>query len=96
MANKLIPYFLILFFITVSIFGCKKVNNDCNVSTYPNAPKKSWFISHKGSDEEAHGHYILECKDGGYLQFGETGKVSKSSKILVVKTNQNGALLWKK
>ena len=96
MTNKLIPYFLILFFITASIFGCKKVNNDCNVSNYPNAPKKSWFISHKGSDEEAHGHYILECKDGGYLQVGETGKVSKSSKILVVKTNKNGALLWKK
>ena len=96
MIGQRILNFSILSFIVVFIFGCRKVNNDCNVTNYPNAPKIEWFTSNKGSGEESHGHYILECEDGGYLQIGETGQVTKSSKILVVKTNINGSILWKK
>ena len=40
---------------------------------YPNAPDKDWFVSHGGSGEESHGHFILACDDGGFLQVGETG-----------------------
>ena len=80
----------------VFLISCRKVNNDCNVSEYPNAPDKDWFASHGGSGEESHGHFILSCEDGGFLQVGETGFVPNSAKILVVKTDQNGVLLWKK
>ena len=34
-------------------FSCKKVNDDCNVSAYENAPSCSWIKSHGGSGEEA-------------------------------------------
>ena len=63
------------------------------------SPTKEWFHSYKGSQEESHGHYILACTDGGYLQVGETGKVLKnnsSAKILVVKVDSKGKLQWKK
>ena len=36
------------------------------------APNATWLGSHSGSREEAHGHYIMECQDGGFLQVGET------------------------
>ena len=89
---KLVPFVFILIF----LYSCRKVNNDCNVSEYPNAPDKDWFASHGGSGEESHGHFILACEDGGFLQVGETGFVPNSAKILVVKTDQNGVLLWRK
>ena len=89
---KLLPFV----FIVIFLYSCRKVNNDCNVSEYPNAPDKDWFASHGGSGEESHGHFILSCEDGGFLQVGETGFVPNSAKILVVKTDQNGVLLWKK
>ena len=76
--------------------ACRKVNNDCNLSAYPNAPDQSWFRFQSGSQEESHGHFILTCSDGGFLQIGETGSLNSSAKILVVKTNSEGALLWKK
>jgi len=87
---KFIPFVFIL------LFSCRKVNNDCNVSEYPNAPDRDWFTSHGGSGEESHGHFIISCEDGGFLQVGETGFIPNSAKILVVKTDQNGVLLWKK
>lgn len=74
-------------------FSCRKVNDDCNVLAYENAPNCSWIKSHSGSGEEAHGHFILTCNDGGFLQIGETGS---NPKIIVVKTNESGNLLWKK
>lgn len=87
----------ISFFLVLSFFyGCRKVNKDCNKNAFTNAPKKEWFVSHNGSEEESHGHFILACSDGGYLQVGETGFLSRSSKILIVKTNSQGNLLWKK
>ena len=59
-------------------------------------PTVEWFTSHGGSREESHGHYILECADGGFLQVGETGFVGSDARILVVKTDATGALMWKK
>ena len=59
-------------------------------------PAVDWFTSHHGSREESHGHYILECEDGGFLQVGETGFVGSDARILVVKTDPAGALMWKK
>jgi hypothetical protein len=60
------------------------------------APDAEWFSFHNGSREESHGHYILACEDGGFLQIGETGFVNSNARILVVKTNANGGLVWKK
>ena len=60
------------------------------------APDAEWFTSYNGSREESHGHYVLECEDGGFLQVGETGYVNVNARILVVKTDADGALLWKK
>lgn len=55
-----------------------------------------WNTEVDGSGEESHGHYILSCSDGGFLQIGETGFIPNSAKILVVKTDENGTLIWKK
>ena len=55
-----------------------------------------WFTAIQGSKEESHGHYILQCDDGGYLQVGETGFLPNSARLLVVKTNSIGQLIWKK
>ena len=60
------------------------------------APNATWLGYHGGSREEAHGHYIMECQDGGFLQVGETGFLPNSARILVVKTNSLGQLIWKK
>ena len=60
------------------------------------APNATWLGSHSGSREEAHGHYIMECQDGGFLQVGETGIPGSNARILVVKTNADGTLDWKK
>lgn len=61
-----------------------------------NAPDAEWFSEHDGSREESHGHYIMECDDGGFLQIGETGYVGSNARILVVKTDSVGSLAWKK
>lgn len=58
-------------------------------------PNIDWYTSHNGTGEESHGHYILTCNDGGYLQIGETDFLP-NSKIYVVKTNYNGQLLWER
>lgn len=77
-------------------FACKKVNNDCKINDFPDAPNLTWKIEVNGSENESHGHFILSTSDGGFLQVGETGFLPNSAKILVVKTDQNGNLLWKK
>ena len=56
-------------------------------------PEIEWFVQHNGSSEESHGHYILECEDGGFLQIGESNFLP-NSKIYIVKTNVNGQILW--
>jgi hypothetical protein len=60
------------------------------------APNATWLGSHGGTGEESHGHYIMECQDGGFLQVGETGFLPNTARILVVKTNSLGQLIWKK
>jgi len=79
-----------------SPIACGKVNKDCNQNTYPNAASQYWYASHQGSQEESHGHFILSCQDGGFVQIGETGFLPNSAKLLIVKTDENGTLLWKK
>jgi hypothetical protein len=79
----------------ISTLSCTKVNEDCNFNAYTNSPDQTFFKSHNGSEEESHGHFILSCSDGGFLQIGETGFLKKSSKILVIKTNEQAELIWK-
>ena len=45
-------------------------------------PDIDWFTSYNGSGEESHGHFIIKCDDGGFLQIGETNFLP-NSKILV-------------
>tara|TARA_Y100000996_G_scaffold188686_1_gene147426 strand:+ start:1357 stop:2691 length:1335 start_codon:yes stop_codon:yes gene_type:complete len=56
-------------------------------------PNIDWFEQHNGSGEESHGHYIMTCEDGGFLQIGESDFLP-NSKLYIVKTNDNGQLLW--
>lgn len=69
--------------------------DSCGLELNENAPKSSWFKGYNGSGEESHGHFIMSCIDGGFLQVGETGYIP-SSKILVIKTDNAGDLLWSK
>ena len=58
-------------------------------------PNILWFKEFSGSGEESIGHYVLTCEDNGFLQVGETYDYSSfSSKILIVKINAGGQLLW--
>ena len=57
---------------------------------------QNFLKSYGGTQEESHGHYILECDDGSYLQIGETGFLPSSAKILVIKVDSNGELIWKR
>ena len=60
-------------------------------------PDIDWIKSVEGSMEEAHAHFIYTTSDNGYIQVGETGFLSdNTAKILVVKTDINGDLVWKK
>ena len=63
----------------------------------PSAPSIDWFTSYRGerSSKEAHGHFILACSDGGFLQIGESGSPVDSGRILIIKVNAEGELLWK-
>ena len=56
------------------------------------APNATWLGSHPGTQDEleSHGHYIMECQDGGFLQVGEMGIPGSNAKILVVKTDSDG------
>ena len=56
----------------------------------------NYCVSHLGSQEESHGHFILSYQDGGFIQVGETGFLQNSAKLLVVKTDENGNLSWEK
>ena len=67
--------------------------DSCDLKLNENAPKTSWFKGYNGSGEESHGHFIMSCSDGGFLQVGETGHIPYS-KILVIKTDNVGDFLW--
>ena len=69
--------------------------DSCGVELNENAPKTLWFKGYNGTGEESHGHFIMSCSDGGFLQIGETGYIP-NSKILVVKTDNEGDFLWAK
>ena len=56
-------------------------------------PSIEWFKDYNGSSEESHGHYIMTCNDGGFLQVGESNFLP-NAKIFIVKTNSNGNLIW--
>lgn len=56
-------------------------------------PDIEWFEEYNGSNEESHGHYIMTCEDGGFLQVGESNFLP-NSKIYIVKTDANGEFLW--
>ena len=51
-------------------------------------PNIDWFEDYNGSSEESHGHYILTCEDGGFLQIGESNFLP-NSKIFIVKIDMN-------
>lgn len=69
--------------------------NDCLASR--SAPKISWHKSYGGSGEESHPHYVIQTKDTGFLMVGETGFIEdRSARILAVKTDRTGELLWKR
>lgn len=74
----------------------EETDEDDNTGTTGSSSNTDWFMAISGSKEESHGHYIIQCSDGGYLQVGETGFIPNSAKLLVVKTNSNGQLIWKK
>ena len=59
-------------------------------------PEKEWMRTVEGTQEEAHGHFILATEDGGYLQIGETGFIPDSAKIMVAKLDSTGNFAWKK
>ena len=62
-----------------------------------NGPDLEWIKSVEGSEEEAHAHFIFTTNDNGFIQVGETGFLdNNTAKILVVKTDYNGNLTWKK
>ena len=69
----------------------------CNSLASLAQPKVSWHKSYGGSGEESHPHYVIETQDRGFLMVGETGFVEdRSARILVVKTDRKGDLIWKK
>ncbi len=57
---------------------------------------REWFWDFSGSQSESHGHFIKQVSDGGFVQVGETGMLPNSARILVVKVDQSGGLLWQK
>ena len=84
--------------IILSCISCyeKQGVKDCETRSY-DTPEIQWFSSYNGSEEESHGHFIKSLSDGSFLQIGETGFVHNlSSKILIIKVDSNGDLIWKK
>ena len=63
----------------------------------PPPPEKEWFVNYNGlrENKESHGHFILSCSDGGFIQIGESGSPFDAGRILVIKTDSDGNLVWK-
>lgn len=63
----------------------------------PPPPEKEWFVNYNGlrENKESHGHFILTCNDGGFIQIGESGSPFDAGRILVIKTDSDGNLIWK-
>lgn len=67
------------------------------IDEIPPPPEREWFTNYNGlrDNKESHGHFILTCNDGGFLQVGESGSPYDSGRILVIKTDSFGNLVWK-
>ena len=63
------PY-LYISYVTCLLFGCRKIIILALLQTIL-GHLSSDHTAYGGSGEEAHGHFILTCSDGGYLQVGE-------------------------
>ena len=63
----------------------------------PPPPTMEWFTFYRGerANKEAHGHFILACSDGGFLQIGESGSPISSGRTLIIKVDADGTLKWK-
>ena len=90
-------------FWAMSLFGClpEKTNpaEKAELSTNTASstkPEILWKTTATGSGEESHGHFLLSCSDGGFLQIGETGSLPTNARIFVVKVSQDGEIQWKK
>lgn len=95
--------FSTLLMVTFVLLSCNtgEVEISETITTWPEsdslAPVLLWSRSYGGSEEESHAHYIIETSDRGFVQIGETGFIDdNSAKILIVKTDEAGELLWKK
>ncbi len=94
---------LIIPFWGLSLFGClpektsraEKAEFSTNTES-STKPEILWKTTATGSGEESHGHFLLSCSDGGFLQIGETGSLPTNARIFVVKVSQDGAIQWKK
>ena len=81
---------------SVDISDPESCEYDDEISSSSTAkPSIEWSTSVSGSNEESHGHFIMACEDGGFLQIGETGFIPSSAKILVSKVDENGSFVWK-
>ena len=60
----------------------------------PPPPEREWFANYNGirENKESHGHFILTCNDGGFIQIGESGSPYDSGRILVIKTDSLSGL----
>ncbi len=61
-----------------------------------NKPEILWTNTTIGNDEESHGHFLLQCSDGGFLQIGKTGSLPINARIFVVKVAPDGVTQWEK
>ena len=85
-----------LFIITFFAMACNKDQATTIPAVTPNlAALVAWSNSYGGSASEAHGHFLCETTEGHFLQIGETGFIPDSAKVLVVKVDSVGSLLWK-
>ena len=83
-------------FWVISLFGCspektspaKKAELSTNTES-STKPEILWKTTATGSGEESHGHFLLSCSDGGFLQIGETGSLPTNARIFVVKVSQD-------
>ena len=99
--KKLFNYSILL--LLMMLFGCfsgkssssesARVGNNADRS---NNPEVLWINTTIGSGEESHGHFLLQCSDGSFLQIGETGNLPINARIFVVKVGADGATQWEK
>ena len=69
-----------------------KVNDAAELFT---KPEIFWTTTVEGRGEESHGHFLLSCSDGGFLQIGETGRLPDDAQIFVAKVRADGTIAWK-